>query len=90
MDPAKGPGSAPTATAEGMPGFLAVEGREQTAYAPISGFTRAELGCERGGDLFSMINRIDAPESQAYLKLFDQLWADKRRLQDVTGRCWTA
>ena len=72
-------------TAEGMPGFLAVEGREQTAYAPISGFTRAELGCERGGDLFSMINRIDAPESQAYLKLFDQLWADKRRLQDVTG-----
>ena len=56
-------------TAEGMPGFLAVEGREQTAYAPISGFTRAELGCERGGDLFSMINRIDAPESQAYIKL---------------------
>ena len=73
-------------TAEGMPGFLTVDGREQIAYAPVNNFTRAELGCERGGDLFSMINRIDAPESRAYLKLFDQLWADKQRLQDVTDQ----
>ena len=54
------------------------------AYAPINGFTRADLGCERGGNMFSMIQQLDAPESKAYLQLFDQLWADKRRMQDVT------
>lgn len=73
-------------TAEGMPGFLTVDGSEQVAYAPVNGFTRADLGCERGGNLFSMINRIDAPESRAYLDLFNQLWADKQRLRDVTDQ----
>ena len=34
--------------------------------------------------MFSMINKIDAPESKAYIALFDQLWSDKHRLQDVT------
>lgn len=34
--------------------------------------------------MFSMIQQLDAPESKAYLQLFDQLWADKRRMQDVT------
>ena len=71
-------------TDDGMPGFLALDGFDQVAYAPVNGFTRADLGCERGKNLFSMINRIDAPESKAYLKLFDQLWADKQRLKDVT------
>ena len=33
-----------------------------------------------------MINRIDAPESRAYLELFDQLWPDKIRLKDVTDK----
>lgn len=62
-------------TTDGMPGFLAINEPVGTAYAPINGFTRVDLGCERGGDLFSMINRIDAPESKAYLELFDQLWS---------------
>ena len=29
-----------------MPGFLTVDSDAPSAYAPISGFTRAELGCE--------------------------------------------
>lgn len=71
-------------TDEQMPGFLTVDGDALSAYAPISGFTRAELGCERGGNMFSMINKIEAPESKAYLTLFDQLWADRRKMKDVT------
>ena len=71
-------------TDEQMPGFLTVDGDAPSAYAPISGFTRAELGCERGGNMFSMINKIEAPESKAYLTLFDQLWADRRKMKDVT------
>lgn len=71
-------------TDEVMPGFLAINNEHLVAYAPINGFTRADLGCERGGNMFSMIQQLDAPESKTYLQLFDQLWADKRRMQDVT------
>lgn len=53
-------------------------------YAPVNGFTRADLGCERGNSLFTMINRIDAPQSTQYLELFNTIWNDKQRLQDVT------
>ena len=74
------------ATEEVMPGFLTVDSQNPVAYAPINGFTRADLGCERGGNMFSMINQIDAPQSRAYLDLFNQLWADKRKLQNVTDQ----
>lgn len=73
-------------TSELMPGFMTVENAAPCAFAPVNGFTRADLGCERGGNMFSMINEIDAPESAAYLTLFDQLWADKRKLKDVTDQ----
>ena len=53
-------------TDETMPGFLAVDSDHPVAYAPINGFTRADLGCERGGNMFSMIQQLDAPESKAY------------------------
>lgn len=71
-------------TEEMMQGFLAIDSVSPVAYAPITGFTRADLGCERGNQMFSMIQQLDAPESKVYLTLFDQLWSDKRRLQDVT------
>ena len=31
-----------------------------------------------------MINKIDAPYSEAYLTLFENIWQDKDKLQDVT------
>ena len=31
-----------------------------------------------------MINKLEAPISQNYLQLFNQLWNDEKRLQDVT------
>lgn len=52
----------------------------------MNGFTREDLGCDRGGRMFSMINRVDAPESKAYLELFDQLWNDQSHLKDVTDK----
>ena len=71
-------------TAEGIPNFMTVDSAEPVAYAPVNGFTRADLGCERGNSLFTMINRIDAPQSTQYLELFNTIWNDKQRLQDVT------
>lgn len=65
---------------------MTVENAAPCAFAPVNGFTRADLGCERGGNMFSMINEIDAPESAAYLTLFDQLWTDRRKLKDVTDQ----
>lgn len=71
-------------TAEGIPNFMTIDSAEPVAYAPVNGFTRADLGCERGSSLFTMINRIDAPQSTQYLELFNTIWNDKQRLQDVT------
>ena len=51
-------------TMEGMTGFLTVDSDSPVAYAPVNGFTREDLGCDRGGRMFSMINRVDAPESK--------------------------
>ena len=73
-------------TADGMGGFLVIDGRVKTAYAPIGGFTRADLGCERGGNLFSMIQQLDEPQSKEYLRLFEQLWTDRNHMQDVTDQ----
>lgn len=71
-------------TAEGIPNFMTIDSAAPVTYAPVNGFTRADLGCERGSNLFTMINRIDAPQSTQYLELFNTIWNDKQRLQDVT------
>ena len=72
-------------TGENMQGFMTVESRqEKLVYQPISGFTTVDLGCERGNNAYSMIVRMESPATEQYLKLFDELWADKTRLQDVT------
>ena len=68
-------------TKENMMGFIHAD---TTSYAPVSEFSTVDLGCERGNNAYSMIQRMDAPFSQEYLRLFDQLWNDKERLQDVT------
>ena len=68
-------------TKENMPGFMQVD---ETCYAPISEFSTVELGCERGNNAYSMIQRFEAPFSTEYIKLFEEVWADKDRLQDVT------
>ena len=71
-------------TADGIPNFMTIDSAAPVTYAPVNAFTRADLGCERGNSLFTMINRIDAPQSTQYLELFNTIWNDKQRLQDVT------
>ena len=72
-------------TGENMGGFITVENKmNQLAYMPISGFTTVDIGCERGNNSYNMINRFDAPFSMSYIQLFENLWKDKGKLQDVT------
>lgn len=72
-------------TGENMGGFITVENKmNQLAYMPISGFTTVDIGCERGNNSYNMINRFDAPFSMSYIQLFENIWKNKEKLQDVT------
>lgn len=72
-------------TGENMGGFMTVASQtEQTAYMPINGFTTVDIGCERGNNSYNMVNRLEAPFSTQYMQLFDALWNDKDKMQDVT------
>ena len=70
---------------ENMPGFMTVASSpEQTAYMPLGGFTTVDIGCERGNNSYNMVNRIEAPFATQYIQLFNGLWNDQAKLQDVT------
>ena len=70
------------ASGEQMPGFMTVG---ESSYMPISGFTTVDLGCERGNNAYYPVQRTEAFENGRYfLSLFDEIWNDSSRLQDVT------
>ena len=72
-------------TGENMGGFVTVENKQQqVAYMPINGFTTVDIGCERGNNSYNMVNRFEAPFSLSYIQLFETVWSDKDKLQDVT------
>lgn len=68
-------------TTENMMGFMNVDDK---SYMPLNGFTTVDLGCERGNNAYYMVQKTDASMSQAYLSLFEQIWLDKSKLQEVT------
>ena len=59
---------------EAMGGFLSVEGEELQAYVPFNEFTTTELGLERGGSLYSMVNVMPSPFAEQYLSIFNEQW----------------
>lgn len=72
-------------TGENMGGFVTVDNiQQQIAYMPINGFTTVDMGCERGNNSYNMVNRLEAPFSDSYMQLFETLWKDHDKLQDVT------
>lgn len=66
---------------ENMMGFINVDDKN---YMPINEFSTVGLGCERGNNAYNIIQKTELPFSKIYLELFDQLWNDKTKLQDVT------
>ena len=72
-------------TGENMTGFVNVtSSNSATTYMPINGFTTVDIGCERGNNTYNMINRFESPFADSYINLFESLWNDKNKLQDVT------
>lgn len=68
-------------TSENMMGFINTDDKN---YMPVFGFTTVDLGCERGNNAYNMVQKTEAPFSNAYIELFNNLWNDNTRLQTVT------
>jgi len=58
---------------------------EHVAYMPVNGFTAVDLGLQKGDAVSNIVNRFDgAPHTNTYLDLFNQIWVDQEKLEDVT------
>ncbi len=71
-----------------MQQFACVENSDsQAVYLPLHGFTAVDLGYQPGNAVSNIVNKIDEPMmAKVYLSLFDQIWNDAEKLEDVTER----
>lgn len=71
-----------------MQQFACVQGgAANTAYMPLHGFTAVDLGYQPGNAVSNLVNKMDEPAFTAtYLSLFDQIWQDPEKLEDVTAQ----
>lgn len=74
------------ASSSPMQQFLSADGAAgAVAYMPLSGFTAVDLGYARGNAVSNFVNRFDeASHTQSYIQLFDTIWSDPTRVEDVT------
>lgn len=70
-----------------MQQFACVHGNEDSAvYLPLHGFTAVDLGYQQGDAVSNFVNKMDDPSyTTIYLSLFDQIWNDTEKLEDVTS-----
>lgn len=71
-----------------MGGFMCVQDPDGKAhtYLPFDDFTTTQLGCERGDNIYTMINVLPSPMAETYLQIFNQQWRDDEHFSDVTQR----
>lgn len=71
-----------------MQQFACVQGENSDAvYMPLHGFTAVDLGYQQGDAVSNLVSKLDEPTFTAtYLNLFDQIWNDQEKLEDVTAR----
>lgn len=74
-----------TSSAQMQP-FAATEAKDgDTVFAPINGFTAVDLGYQKGSAVSNFVHKFDQmPFTAQYLQLFDQIWSDPGKLEDVT------
>ena len=67
-----------------MSGFMDIDKTDDNvAYMPFDGFTTRKLGCDNSADAPDVTMRLDASQSRALLKQFDDAWYSGE-LHDVT------
>ncbi len=71
-----------------MQQFITVDaGDAKAAYMPLHGFTAVDLGYEKGNAVSNFVMKADdAGATGTWLSLFDQIWNDKNKLEDVTEK----
>lgn len=71
-----------------MQQFACVQsGGTDTVYMPLHGFTAVDLGYQQGNAVSNFVNKMDeASATTTYLSLFNQIWDDPEKLEDVTAQ----
>ncbi|MFZ3207765.1 MAG: helicase-related protein [Geobacteraceae bacterium] len=71
-----------------MQQFACVDGQQpKSVYLPLSGFTAVDLGYQRGDAISNFVNKTDDPAmTNTYLHLFDQIWHDSNKVEDITAQ----
>jgi SNF2 family DNA or RNA helicase len=72
-------------THENMDHFIDVVSDENgVTYTPIHEFTTVDIGCERGNNISNSVIKMNHAESDNFIRLFEKVWNDKTKMQDVT------
>ncbi|MCE8525787.1 DEAD/DEAH box helicase family protein [Ruegeria pomeroyi] len=73
-------------TKSAMQQFIHLDGEpDSKAYMPISGFTAPDLGYQQGNAVSNFVTEFDeASHTDVYLQLFNEIWRDAEKVQDVT------
>jgi len=73
-------------TKSAMQQFIHLDGQAgNKAYMPVSGFTAPDLGYQKGNAVSNFVTEFDeASHTGLYLQLFDEIWRDAEKVQDVT------
>lgn len=77
------------ATKSSMQQMACVEndGKDPVVYFPLQGFTAVDLGYQQGNALSNIVNKFTgSPFTDGYLRLFEQIWDDEEKLEDVTDQ----
>ena len=73
------------ATTQNITPFMTISSDDETlVYSPVNEFSMAGIGCERGNYICNPITRMSSPAADRFLKMFNDIWNDKTRVQEVT------
>ncbi|MDQ3525842.1 MAG: SNF2-related protein [Chloroflexota bacterium] len=62
-------------------------GETQAVYQPLHGFTAVDLGYQQGDAVSNYVTKFnEAPHTDQFLRLFQQIWQDDSKLEDVSER----
>lgn len=74
-------------TPSSMNSFICVsDGDGGVSYTPLNGFTSVDLGFEKGNSISNIVVKADYSESRQFLQLFDMIWDNPEKLEDVTDQ----
>lgn len=71
-----------------MQQFICLSGKvDDAVYQPLYGFTAVDLGYQQGNAVSNFVNRVsDVSFTSMYISLFDQIWNDPEKIEDVADR----